>query len=155
MNRNSVIEEVKALRKMIEGAKKMPFSRFASIDRDEALKRISRIENAMPQEMKQAFLIDKKREEILQDAYAKSKEIIENAKKERAEMLSESEIVKEAKKMREEIIESAQEEADSIVAEAENYAAKLLAKVENVLDRAKRVIQEGKEAFEENEDTTE
>ncbi len=147
MKENSIIEELKKLKELVENAKRVPFSRYVSLDRDEVLKRISRIENIMPGEMKKAFLIDRKREEIIESAYKQSEEIIEEAKKERERILSESEIVKEAKEERERIIKNAREEANSIIAEAENYSAKLLAKVENVLDKAKSLIREGRQSF--------
>ncbi len=153
MNENSVIEELKKLKEMIKNAKRMPFSKFVSVDRDEILKRIERIENIMPNEMKKAFFIDKKREEIIESAYREREEIIEKANEERKKILSESDILQEANKQKEEILKSAREEANSIIAEAETYSARLLAKVETVLDKAKLLIQEGKESLL-NENTT-
>ncbi|MCD6427641.1 MAG: hypothetical protein J7L03_06085 [Caldisericaceae bacterium] len=147
MNENSVIEELKKLKESIENAKRVPFSRFVSVDRDELLKRISIIENSMPGEMKKAFMIDRKRNEIIENAYKESENIIRKAKEERERMIAESDIVKEAKEERERILKEAREEANSIISEAENYSAQLLAKVESVLDKAKNVVREGRESF--------
>ncbi len=153
MNDGSVMEEIKKLKDIVENAKKVPFSRFVSVDKEELLKIIARIENVMPREMKKAFLIDRKKEEIIESAYKQSEKIIEQAKKEREQILSESEIIAEAKKEKEDILKNAREEANEIINEAENYSAKLFIKVEKVLEKAKNIIKEGRESFI-NENTT-
>ncbi len=145
MNEKSVVNEIHSLKQELTNAKKMPFSRFVSIDRDNIISGLERIEQMLPDEMKRAFFVDKKREEILQKSYKESEEIIKRAEAEKKKLISNSDIVKEAELEKERIISEAREKANSIIKETEQYAAKLLNKVENILDKATSAIKQGKE----------
>ena len=145
MNEKSVLNEIRNLKQEFANAKKIPFSRFVSVDRNDIISRLESIERILPDEMKKAFFIDKKREEILQKAYKESEEIIARAESERKKLVSDSNIVKEAKLEKEQIINAAREEANSIIKEGEQYTASLLNKVENVLTKAGEAIKQGKE----------
>ena len=147
MKEKSVLKEIDELRKIILNAKKVPFSKYVSVDRGELLNKIETIENLIPDEMKSAFFVDKKKEEILQDAFKKRDEILQSAKSEKEKLISQSEITKQAREERERIINEARNEANSIIKDAEAYAIKILEQADHVLDKAKSIIQKGKESL--------
>jgi vacuolar-type H+-ATPase subunit H len=145
MNEKSVLNEIRELKQKISNAKKVPFSRYVSIDRDEFLSKLEQIEQLLPGEMKKAFFIDKKREEILQKAYRESEEIVSRAEEEKNKLIADSNIIKGAKSEKERILREAREEANNIIKEAEQYAAQVLSRIESVLQKAESAVKEGKE----------
>ncbi len=147
MNEKSVLNEIRKLKQEIINAKKVPFSRYISVDKDNILSKLEQIEQMLPGEMKKAFFIDKKREEILQNAYKESQDIITKAREEQKRLISESTVTKEAEIEKERIIKEAREEANNIINEAEHYAINVLTKIESVLKKAESAIKEGKESL--------
>ncbi len=147
MNEKSVLNEIRNLKQEISNAKKVPFSRYISVDRDNILSKLEQIEKMLPEEMKKAFFIDKKREEILQKAYRESEEIVSRAEQEKNKLVSNSSVIQEANMEKERIIREAREEANNTIKEAEQYAAQVLGKIETVLKNAEAVIKKGKESL--------
>ncbi|WP_041726090.1 hypothetical protein [Caldisericum exile] len=141
----SIIDEIENLKKIIENAKKVPFSKYITVDRDEILGSLIRIEAMLPDEVKQAVNITKQKDMILQDAYDEKMRILKQAEEEFRKKVSESYIIEEAKKEKEEILKTAMEEGERIRKEALQYANEILAKVEGVLEKALTAIKESKE----------
>jgi len=144
----SIIDELEDLKELVEKAKKLPFSKYITIDKEELLGIILRIEAMLPEEVKTASSISKQKEMILKDAYEEKNRIIKEAESEFKKMVEESKIVEEARKERKRIIEEAEEEAKKIKEEALVFAKDLFAKIESVLNKAQNTLQEGKEAIE-------
>ncbi len=144
----SIIDELEDLKELVEKAKKLPFSKYITIDKEELLGIILRIEAMLPEEVKTASSISKQKEMILKDAYEEKNRIIKEAESEFKKMVEESKIVEEARKERKRIIEEAEEEARKIKEEALVFAKDLFAKIESVLNKAQNTLQEGKEAIE-------
>lgn len=147
MKEKSVLKEIDELRKIVLNAKRVPFSKYVSIDRTEILSKINTIEQLIPDEMKSAFFVDKKKEEILQDAFRKRDEILQKAKEEKERLVSQSEITKQANAERERILKEARKEANGIIKDAENYAIRVLEQANGVLEKAKVIIQKGKDSL--------
>ncbi|MEF3245609.1 MAG: hypothetical protein K6343_06510 [Caldisericaceae bacterium] len=147
MNR-SIIDELENLKELVEKAKKLPFSKYITIDKEELLGIILKIETMLPEEVKTASSVSKQREMILKDAYEEKNRIIKEAESEFKRIVEESNIVKEARNERERIIKEAEEEAKKIKEEALVFAKDLFAKIENVLSKAQNTLEEGKEAIE-------
>jgi len=147
MKEKSVLKEINELRKMVLNAKRVPFSKYVSIDRTEILSKINAIEQLIPDEMKSAFFVDKKKEEILQEAFKKRDEILQKAAEEKEKLISQSEITEQAKMEKERILQEARKEANSIIKDAENYAIKVLEQANSVLEKAKAIIQKGKDSL--------
>lgn len=147
MKEKSVLKEINELRKIILNAKRVPFSKYVSVDRSEVLSRIDTIEQLIPDEMKSAFFVDKKKDEILQEAFKKREEILQKAREEKEELVSQSEIIEQAKIEKERILKEARKEANNIIKDAENYAIKVLEQANNVLEKAKAIIQKGKDSL--------
>ena len=66
--KKSILNELDDLKKIVEDAKKMPFSNHVIVDKDEILGIIMRIEAMLPEEVRQAANISKQKEEVLEEA---------------------------------------------------------------------------------------
>lgn len=143
----SIMDELEKLKTMLNGAKHIPFSKYVSIDKDEVVAIVSRIEATLPNEVKEAFIVNAKKDEILKESYKKSEEIINFAKEREKEILSESSIMKDASIEKEKILQTTREEAEKIKGEAEKYTYDLLQKIRGVIERALIIITETSEEF--------
>jgi hypothetical protein len=141
------MDELERLKTILNEAKHIPFSKYVSIDKEEASSIISRIEATLPNEVKEAFIVNAKKDEILKDAYKKSEEIINFAKEREKEILSESSIMKDASIEKEKLLQTAKEEALNIKREAEKYTYDLLQKIRGVIEKALLIIAEASEEF--------
>jgi len=140
----SVLDELEKIKSLLNEAKKLPFSKYVSIDREEFLIIINRIEMLLPKEVKEAYVIQSKRDDVLREAYAEREKMLGEIKDMQKEALSESYITKEAQKEREMIIQDARADSEKIKKEAENYAYEILMKIESIIEKAKSAIEEGK-----------
>ncbi len=140
----SVLDELEKIKSLLNEAKKLPFSKYVSIDREEFLIIINRIEMLLPKEVKEAYVIQSKRDDVLREAYAEREKMLGEIKDMQKEALSESYITKEAQKEREKIIQDARADSEKIKKEAENYAYEILMKIESIIEKAKSAIEEGK-----------
>ncbi len=144
MGGENIIGELQKLKNMLSEAKKLPFSKYVSVDRDEFISIISKIEFMLPNEVKEAFLIKAKRDEILKQAAEESERLINEAREKQKYYLSQSSIMQEAEKEKQKIIQDAQLEAEALRREAEKYVYDILNKLDEYIDRVKEIIIEGK-----------
>lgn len=140
----SVLDELEKIKSLLNEAKKLPFSKYVSIDREEFLIIINRIEMLLPKEVKEAYVIQSKRDDVLRETYAEREKMLGEIKDMQKEALSESYITREAQKEREKIIQDARADSEKIKNEAENYAYEILMKIESIIEKAKSAIEEGK-----------
>ncbi len=143
----SIMDEISKLKSLLADAKRIPFSKYVSVDREELLATLSRIEVMLPNEVKEAFIVNAKKDEILKEAYKKSDEIINFAKEREQEILSESSIMQIAQKEREKIISEAVEEANAIRREAAEYVTQLFDKIESVIEKVEEALMAAKKEF--------
>lgn len=144
MGQDNIFSELEKLKELLNEAKKLPFSKYISIERDVFLSIINKIELMLPNEVKEAFYIKSKKDELLREAYAEKERILNEAKEKQKTYLSENYITQEAIKERQRIISEATEEGERIRKEAENYAYEMLLKIEEFINKAKTAIEEGK-----------
>lgn len=144
MGQENILSELEKLKNILNDAKKLPFSKLVSIDRDEFISIINKIELMLPNEVKEAFFIKSKKEEILKEAYLEKEKIISEAKEKQRTYLSESFILQEANKEKEKMLKDARVDADKIRKEAEDYAYGILSKIEDFIDKAKSIVEQGK-----------
>ncbi len=155
MEDESIIKKIESLKQMIQTAKHIPLSNLVAIDKEKYLVAIEQIENSLPSEVKEAYLIYKRKSAILKKANEERERILETARSRRDEIVQNSDILREAKEEREKIIAEAQQEAERIEKEAEDYAFKLLSKVEAILEKAQAAVRQGKEDLkDESSDST-
>jgi len=111
------------LEEMVREAKSMPLSSSALLNRDEVLSMLKEMQEALPEEIKQARWVVRDREELLAKARHEAERIVEQAREDQLRMAR-----------KEELVQRAMEEADRIRAEAEQQAAEARAEAESYID---------------------
>ncbi len=111
------------LEELVREAKSMPLSSSVLVSRDEVLQMIGEMQEALPEEIKQARWIVKDREELLGKARAEGERIVEQAHEEQRRMA-----------MKESVAQRAEEEADRIRIEAEDKAEEMRREAEDYID---------------------
>ena len=131
---------------------------------------LDRIDASIPEDIKEAEIILRRRDEIVTEAQNRADRIIADSQNEASRVLSESELLRavqiEAQKIRDQVIEDceavkrkalddadnvrvqAADEAMKIREGAENYAERVLGNLENDLVQLQQVVQNGQNYLE-------
>ena len=120
---------------MVREAKAMPLSSSVLVNRDEVLELIAEMQEALPDEIKQARWIVKDREELLAKAHADSDDIVQRAQAEQVKMARQEAVVARAAEEAARVLADADEQARVMRREAEEYVDGKLAQFEIVLRR--------------------
>ena len=123
------------LDEMVREAKAMPLSSSVLVNRDEVLDLIAEMQDALPDEIKQARWIVKDREELLAKARADADDIVEQARAEQLKMARQEEVVARAAEESEGMLADADEQSRAMRREAEEYVDAKLAQFEIALRR--------------------
>jgi chromosome segregation ATPase len=111
------------LEEVVREAKSMPLSSSVLVNRDEVLQAIAEMQEALPDEIKQARWIVRDREDLLAKARADGERLIEQAHEEQRRMA-----------MHEAVARRAEEEADRLLAEAEDRTVQMRREAEDYVD---------------------
>ncbi|MGH2705278.1 MAG: hypothetical protein ACRDJ4_09330 [Actinomycetota bacterium] len=131
----------------IAGAKPVPFSASAMINKKEILQRLERIRTLAPDELREARSMMRERTEVLAKAQGEADAIRAGARDERDRMVARTEIVNAASREAEKIIEEARGKAREIRMEAEEYVDAKLANFEVVLQKTLAAVAKGRESL--------
>lgn len=123
------------LDEMVREAKAMPLSSSVLVNRDEVLDLITEMQEALPEEIKQARWIVKDREDLLAKARADAEAIVEQARAEQLKMARQEDIATRAGEEAERMVGESEEQARSMRREAEEYVDGKLAQFEIALRR--------------------
>ncbi|MEX1263712.1 MAG: hypothetical protein WEE66_07220 [Actinomycetota bacterium] len=123
------------LDEMVREAKAMPLSSSVLVNRDEVLDLIAEMQEALPDEIKQARWIVKDREDLLAKARADAEAIVEQARAEQLKMARQENIATRAGEEAERMVGESEEQARSMRREAEEYVDGKLAQFEIALRR--------------------
>ncbi|MEX0651703.1 MAG: hypothetical protein WD186_06710 [Actinomycetota bacterium] len=123
------------LDEMVREAKAMPLSSSVLVNRDEVLDLIAEMQEALPDEIKQARWIVKDREDLLAKARADAEAIVEQARAEQLKMARQEDIATRAGEEAERMVGESEEQARSMRREAEEYVDGKLAQFEIALRR--------------------
>ena len=123
------------LDELVRDAKAMPLSSSVLVNRDEVLDLLAEMQEALPDEIKQARWIVKDREELLAKAAADGEKIVGAAREEQLRMARQEEIVARANEEAERMLADAEEQARAMRREAEEYVDAKLAQFEIALRR--------------------
>jgi len=129
------------LEDMVKEAKSMPLSSSALLNREELLELVKELQEALPEEIKQARWVVKDREELLAKARHEAEGIVATARAEQLEMASREEVVRRAQEESERILSEAEEEVRTMRLEAEDYVDAKLAQFEIVLRKIQEELQ--------------
>ena len=123
------------LEDLVREAKSMPLSSSALVNRDEVLELITGMEEALPDEIRQARWVVKDREELLAKARRDAEATVEQGRAEQLRLASHEAVVQRAKEEAERIVLDAADEARRLKLEAEDYVDAKLAQFEAALQR--------------------
>jgi vacuolar-type H+-ATPase subunit H len=118
------------LEDFIANSRRVPLSSSVMINEAEFYDLLDDIRATLPNELKQARVVSKDRERIMQEAERKEEEIIQGAQRTSEQMVQETEIIKQAELERDHMLEEAQEEARKIVYDAEDVADRIFGELE-------------------------
>ena len=127
------------LDEMVREAKAMPLSSSVLVNRDEVLELIAEMQDALPDEIKQARWIVKDREELLAKAHADADDIVQRAQAEQVKMARQEAVVVKAAEEADRVLAEADDQAHAMSREAEEYVDGKLAQFEIAL---RRVLEE-------------
>jgi F0F1-type ATP synthase membrane subunit b/b' len=123
------------LDELVRDAKAMPLSASVLVNRDEVLELIADMQEALPDEIKQARWIVKDREDLLAKARADAEDIVEQARNEQLKMARQEAVVARAADEAERTLIEADEQSRAMRREAEEYVDAKLAQFEIALRR--------------------
>ena len=118
------------LDEMVREAKAMPLSSSVLVNRDEVLDLIAEMQEALPDEIKQARWIVKDREDLLAKARIDAEEIVELARAEQLKLARQEAIMARAGEESERVLAEADEQTRAMRREAEEYVDGKLAQFE-------------------------
>ena len=128
------------LEEYLEGARALPFTNKAVLDKEEILDIIKEIRLKLPDELKQAKWVKEERQRIIQDANKEAEELVKEAETKIISMIDDHEITRQAMAQKEEIIESANKVSKEISMGTREYADALLERLEEILSETLNVI---------------
>ena len=123
------------LDELVREAKAMPLSSSVLVNRDEVLDLIAEMQEALPDEIKQARWIVKDREDLLAKARADAEVIVEQARAEQLKMARQEAVVARAGEEADRVLGESEEQSRSMRREAEEYVDGKLAQFEIALRR--------------------
>lgn len=147
MEEDSVFKEIELLKQMLQSGRTIPLSKLVAVDKDAFISKIDRIRELLPEEVKEAYLVSKRKNVILAQANEERDRILESAMERRDEIIQDSDVLEEAKKEKAKILNEARMEAEKMQKDAEDYVFKLLSKTQTILHKAQSVLEEGKEGL--------
>ena len=140
-----VIDSLEAAIAAVEEARSVPLSASCVVNRSEMLKLLDSIKVAFPNDLAKAISIQRRQEEILEDANQQADAIIEQARQEVARLVEQTTIVSSARKEANRILADANSESKKDREEIEAYIDSRLATLEVILNKTLDVISKGRD----------
>lgn len=132
------------LHDVISGARSLPLSASASINRDEVLDLIEEARTRLPEELRDARWLRKERDEYLAKMEADGDALLAEARTQAERMVARTEVVKSAEHRARHILDSAEAQARRLRLETEDYCDQKLAGFEVVLERTLSMVANGR-----------
>jgi hypothetical protein len=123
------------LEELVREAKSMPLSSSVLINKEDVVEMLREMQEALPEEIKQARWIVRDREDLLGKARAEGDRIIEAAREEQRRMALKEQVAQRAEEEAETILRDAEERTQGMQREAEDYVDGKLAQFEISLRR--------------------
>jgi hypothetical protein len=130
---------------LISGARPMPLSASAMINKEEVLELLEEAIDRLPDELREARWLRKEREEYLAKMRTDGDEILDAARAHAERMVQRTEVVKAAEHRARRIIDGAEAEARRLRLECEDFCDQKLAGFEIVLERTLKMVGSGRE----------
>ena len=130
---------------LIAGARPVPLSASAMINKEEVLEMLEEAIEHLPDELREARWLRKEREEYLTKMRDDGDEILDAARAHAERMVQRTEVVKSAEHRARRILDGAEAEARRLRLECEDFCDQKLAGFEIVLERTLKVVGSGRE----------
>ena len=130
---------------LVAGARPMPLSASAMINKEEVLELLQEAIDRLPDELREARWLRKEREEYLAKMRVDGDEILDAARAHAERMVQRTEVVKAAEHRARRIVEGAEAEARRLRLECEDFCDQRLAGFEIVLERTLKLVASGRE----------
>lgn len=132
------------LGELIENSARIPLTGKVLVDEEDIFEILDEIEASLPEELKQAKLIARERERILDEARQEGEKLLAEAREQVGRLVEESVITQQAKARAEEIVEKAQNISREIRLGALEFADEVLAKTEEQLASLLHTVREAR-----------
>ena len=142
MDVNGLLDKIENL---VASSGRIPLTAKVLVDEDAIYEIIDDIRASLPEELKQAKIIAKERERLVEDAKREAEQVVAEAKLRTSKLTEESYVVEEARVKAKEIIEKAKGISQEIVDGTKGYADDLLAEVLASLEKVVSGVQKGRE----------
>jgi len=139
---DDVLAQIEA---QVRGAKSMPLSASALIDRKGVLALLEEARRVLPDELHRARQLIRDRNELLAAARGEAERYLERARHQRDELVSQTEVVQAAMREADRIIHEAKQAGARMRAEAEEYVEAKLANFEVVLTKTLQTVEKGRQ----------
>jgi hypothetical protein len=140
-----VKELIRQLRASVEGARSMPMSSSAVVNRSEVLALVEQIEAALPAALARSEQVFIDRETVIAGGQEEADRIIVEAEQERDRLVSDTEVFRIAKREADTLLDDARKEAEELRREADEYVDGRLANLEIALNRTLEAVTRGRD----------
>ena len=130
---------------LISGARPVPLSASAMINKEEIMDLLDEAMERLPDELREARWLRKEREEYLAKMRTDGDEILEAARAHAERLVQRTEVVKAAEHRARRIIDGAEAEARRLRLESEDFCDQKLAGFEIVLERTLKLVSQGRQ----------
>lgn len=140
-----VVALLDKLEGLVGSSSRIPLTGKIVVDEESIYAIIDDIRSSMPEELKQAKLVVRERERLIEEAKREAEETLAEAETKAARLAQESYLVEEAKKQALEITDKARAISQEIVEGAKRYADDVLALLVANLEKFLAAVQAGRD----------
>jgi vacuolar-type H+-ATPase subunit H len=134
-----------ALRQVVEGARSMPMSASAVVNRAELLGLVDELEQSIGAAFTDAERVLRDRDEVVEEGRREAEQIVADARNERDHLVSDTEVFRLAKRKADEALEHSRKESEALRKETDEYVDSKLANFEIALERTMEAVKRGRE----------
>ena len=136
---------IEKLEEIVTDAKRVPLSSDVRVDKQAAGALVSQLRGAIPDELREAYWISERRDEMLAEAKDEAARIVADAHEESARLLGEEALARAAKRHTKHVLEAAGESERELVLSAQRDASEILDYVETYLVTLAAAVTRGRE----------
>lgn len=140
-----VHEKLAELRGLVEGARSMPMSASAVVNRSELLALVEEVSEALEAAFTDSQRVVADRESVVEEGRREAERIVSAAQDEREQIISDTHVYRVAKREADRVVEQARTEADGLRKETDDYVDAKLANFEITLERTTEAVRRGRE----------
>lgn len=133
------------IRRMVEGARSMPMSASAVVNRADVLGLLDELTHALTAAFTDAQQVVSDRDSLVAEGRTEAAHILEDAGNERDRIVSDTEVFRVAKRRAEEVLEHANSESEALRKETDDYVDGKLATFEITLERTMEAVKRGRD----------